>query len=132
MLRPMIDARHRWVFPDPMRLDSPAALKLTLSGRQPETCELLWQHVPLLPHRSYRFRFRHRTAGLPPTSGIRWHILDVASPHLAGDDWQTAELSFSSGDASLARLSLTSERPPGYARVEGSIWLANLALEMLP
>ncbi|MBI4874384.1 MAG: hypothetical protein HY822_07115 [Acidobacteria bacterium] len=115
-----------------VRLDSPPALKFTLSGKQPERCDLLWQYIPLLPRRSYRLRFRYRTAGLAPDSGIRWRLIDAATPPLASEDWRDAELLFPSRDARLARLALSVEREPGSTRPEGSLWLAGVKIEFAP
>ncbi len=115
-----------------VRPGPPAGLTLSFSGKQPERCELLWQYVPLLPRRRYQLRFRYQTVGMVPTSGIRWRVLDAATPQLASSEWREAELSFDSGDRSLARLVLSYERPPGTTRAEGSFVLGKVTLRLLP
>jgi len=100
------------------RADSPHALRIALSGRQPESCELVYQYLPLVPHRRYRFRFQ--TDARDP--GLFWQILDTRSP-IARPDFV-----FESSDASLARLALIYRRPTGSVRLEGSITLRDLAL----
>jgi tetratricopeptide (TPR) repeat protein len=115
-----------------LRPGPPAGLRLSFSGQQPERCDLLWQHIPLQPRRMYRLRFRYQTAGIAPPSGIRWRVLDAATPQLASSEWREEELGFASGDRSLARLSLAYERPPGTTRVEGTIELRNVTLGFAP
>jgi hypothetical protein len=115
-----------------VRPGPPAGLTLSFFGKQPERCELLWQYVPLLPRRIYQLRFRYQTVGMVPTSGIRWRVLDAATPQLASSEWREAELSFDSGDRSLARLVLSYERPPGTTRLEGSFVLGKVTLRLLP
>lgn len=104
--------------------DSSPSLRLALTGRQPESCELLAQLVPLAPRRKYRFRFHYRTEG----AGFHWQILGADRPVATSSDWTTADLLFDSGDADLARLTLVYRRPPASARFEGSIALRDLAL----
>jgi len=111
------------------RLTSPPGLQFSLSGKQPERCELLWQHVPVVPHRDYRLRWWWRTSDMPSDAGIRWQVLDAATSEPPGENWQPAELTFASGEAALARLSLVSERQPGTARPEGSVFVRNVTLE---
>lgn len=111
------------------RLTSPPGLQFSLSGKQPERCELLWQNVPVAPHRDYRMRWWWRTSDMPSGAGIRWQVLDAAASEPPAENWQPAELTFASGDAALARLSLVSEREPGTARPEGSLFVRNVTLE---
>jgi len=110
------------------RADSPPALRIALSSRQPENCELLAQYAPLAPHRRYRFRFHYRTDGAPHQSGLHWLILaaDAAIPASAADT--VASFVFVSGESALARLALVYRRPAGSPRLEGSITLRELAL----
>jgi hypothetical protein len=111
------------------RLTSPAGLQFSLSGKQPERCELLWQQIPVVPHRVYRLRWWWRTSGLPFEAGIRWRILDAATSQPPGENWQAAELTFASGEAELARLSLVCERQEGTARAMGTVFVRNVELE---
>src|SRR5207245_348367 len=95
-----------------VQTDSPVGLKLSLSGKQPEKCELLWQYIPLIPGRRYRFRSQYRTSGIAAESGVRWSIFSSAarsptlfrSSQLAGDDWKQEQGTFANGEGVLARL----------------------------
>jgi len=111
------------------RLTSPAGLQFSLSGKQPERCELLWQQLPVVPHRVYRLRWWWRTSGMPSDAGIRWRVLDAATSQPPGDNWQAAQLTFASGKAALARLSLVCERQEGTARAVGTVFVRNVGLE---
>jgi tetratricopeptide (TPR) repeat protein len=115
-----------------VRRPPPGGLEFSLSGKQPERCELLWQQIPLLPRRTYRLGFRYRTSGIPAESGLRWRILDAATPQLSSEEWRQEQLGFPSGDARLARLVLTCERPPGSPRAQGTIVVAGVTLELMP
>jgi hypothetical protein len=115
-----------------LRRSPSEGLELSLTGKQPERCELLWRYVPLLPRRTYRLGFRYRTHGIPAASGLRWRILSAQTPQLASGEWRRGELDFAAGDARLARLVLACERPPGAARAQGTIALAGVTLELAP
>ncbi len=111
---------------------NPGELRIDLSGKQPEQCELLVQFVPLLSARACRFRFSYQTNSVPAGSGLRWRILTAASSSLSSDDWKQMELPFSTQDAKLARLVLEYSRVSGTSRLEGSIALRDLELECTP
>jgi tetratricopeptide (TPR) repeat protein len=120
------------------RTESPPGLKFSLSGQQPEQCELLAQFVPSVPSRRYRFSSSYRTFAMP-SDGLRWMVLDAASggilaasPYLSAEDWHTESLTFSSGNAALVRLVLACQRAPGTVRAEGAVWLRDVNLELMP
>ena len=115
-----------------VREELPPALRITLSGRQPETCEILAQSVPLAADRKYRLRFHYRTTGVPAESGLWWRVLAAQAPLPASPEWTAAALAFESGDATLARLALVYQRPAGSPRAEGSIALRDLDLGFAP
>ena len=106
-------------------------LRITLSGNQPEFCELLSQPIPLVPGRRYRFRFDYRTTQVAPNTGMRWSIGDRSTPDLSSADFKTEILDFSA-KTPRARLALHCRRVPGETRIEGSVFLRNLALDPLP
>jgi hypothetical protein len=111
---------------------SPRGLRIDLSGKQPEQCELLAQFIPLSPGKKCRLGLSYQTSGFPAESGLQWRILGAASPFLSSDDWQQRELTFSTGDATLARMSLVYSRVVGTSRLEGSITLRDIELECTP
>jgi hypothetical protein len=93
---------------------------------------LLAQFIPLSPGKKCRLGFSYQTSGFPAESGLQWRILGAASPFLSSDDWQQRELTFSTGDATLARMSLVYSRVVGTSRLEGSITLRDIELECTP
>jgi hypothetical protein len=114
------------------RTESPPVFKFSLSGQQPEQCELIAQFVPLAPSRRYRLSFSYRTLDIPPDGGLRWTIAGAASPALSAEDWRTESMQFTSAGAAVARLALNYRRMPGTVRAEGSVWLRDLKLEPAP
>jgi hypothetical protein len=123
------------------RSESEPALRITFSGRQPESCELLSQFVPVLPGREYRLRFRYRTSGIGPDTGVQWRIFDAAtaaqladrSSYLSSEDEIEQEVSFSTpAKTHMARLVLLYQRAPGTTRIEGSIFLSRVSLVLVP
>lgn len=123
------------------RRESQPALRITFSGRQPESCEVLSQFVPLLPGREYRLRFRYRTSEIAPSTGVRWRIFDAAtgaeledrSSHLSSEEEIQQEVSFSAPtETHMARLVLMYQRAPGTTRIEGSIFLSRISLVLVP
>ena len=113
---------------------SPAGLRIDLSGKQPERCELLSQFAAVSPGKNCRLRATYRTSSL--TAGLQWHLFDlqsgadilVASPDLSSLDWKQANVTFSARNADLARLALGYSRAPGTSRLEGWIALRDVEL----
>ena len=123
------------------RRESQPALRITFSGQQPESCELLSQFVPVLPGRKYQLRFRYRTSEIVPDTGVQWRIFDAAtaaelaeqSSHLSSEEEIQQEVSFSTPtETHMARLVLLYQRAPGTTRIEGSISLSHASLVLTP
>jgi hypothetical protein len=112
--------------------DAEPSLRISLSGRQAESCELIAQMVPLAAHRRYRFRARYRTSGMQGDTGLRWRILSAEAPLRASEEWTAADFIFSSESTSPGRLSFIYQRPSGSTRAEGSITLRDLDLSFAP
>lgn len=120
------------------RDERPPALRFTLSGNQPEQCEVLWQYVPLLAARSYRFDFEYQTAGIGPETGMRWEVIDLTkaparlaeSVSLSAENWVHGDFMFTTpGNLTTARLVLAYRRAPGTTRIAGCISLRRLRLK---
>lgn len=118
---------------------TPRGLRIDLSGKQPERCELLAQYLPLSSGKPCRFRFEYQTSPLPPESGLRWRLRDASfgrdllvSGHLSSPDWKRIELAVSAQDAALGRLALEYSRVPGTSRPEGWIALRDLEIRCAP
>jgi tetratricopeptide (TPR) repeat protein len=125
-----------------LRQDSPAALRITFSGKQPERCEVVRQLLPLLAGTGYRLYFEYQTSGINPQTGLQWTVYDawsgaeapVVSPHLSSQKWTSATASFTVSkvppNPRAFFLALTYLRTPGTTRIEGDVWLRNLRLEV--
>jgi tetratricopeptide (TPR) repeat protein len=125
-----------------VREDSPAALRITFSGKQPEQCEVLQQLLPLLAGTDYRLYFEYQTSGIKPETGLQWRAFDawsaaevpVVSPHLASQKWTSATASFTvptvPPNPRVLLLALTYARMPGTTRIEGDVRLRNIRLEV--
>jgi hypothetical protein len=109
---------------------APSGIRITLSGRQPESCELLSQPIPLAAGRRYRFRFDYQTTHIAPNTGLRWSIGDRSTRDLSSEALKSEVLEFIAG-GSNGRLALTCQRVLGAVRIEGTIALGNLALDPL-
>ena len=121
------------------RLRAPPTLKVTFTGGQPERLRVIEQILPLEPSRHYRLRFEYRASGIAPGSGPRWEIADAASgkplspspADLFEQDWAEELLTFSTPPGvRLGRLSLIYQRVPGTTRIEGSVFLRLVSLDL--
>lgn len=117
----------------------PPAVRFEFGGNQPERCELLTQVVPLLAGHRYRLRFLYQTDRIPPQSGLRWQIynsstgaaLPSESPFLSSGRKTEGSVIFSTySTPTLARLALAYERMPATTRLEGSLTLSEVTLEL--
>jgi hypothetical protein len=109
-----------WVAHDPEWL----ALRFSLSGAQPEQCELLWRYL------AGPCRFEYETAA--PGPGFAWIVLSRAGKALA----ESADLAGRPSGALLiesgARLALVYRRTPGNVRAIGELWVRNAELHPIP
>ena len=114
-------------------------LRFDFSGKQPESCELLAEFVPVEPLRPYQLVVRYATDGLDGDTGIKWRVMDVrtgadlllgAGHVVASARKETAEpYKFSTpAEARLVKIVLAYERALGTVRIEGSLSLRNVAL----
>jgi tetratricopeptide (TPR) repeat protein len=110
---------------------------LSLSGKQPEACDLVGQYLPVLPNVKYRFRYRYRTRDLAAETGLVWGFVDGrtaaevgAGAVRASEGWSEQTIEFSTGSGSdLLRVLLRYRRPPGSMRAEGSVVFTRFTLE---
>jgi hypothetical protein len=139
---PRLQAGFDW------KLSAPDAVEVTqldqggvrfkFDGRQPESCELLSQYVPVLPRRKYQLRTRFRTQGIPPESGLRWAIpatpqLSASFPSFSSDTSAEQVVSFETpSEPTPFRLVLSYSRLPGTTRIEGELSIESVGIQLLP
>jgi hypothetical protein len=112
-------------------------MSLSLSGKQPESCDFIEQYLPVLPNVKYRFRYRYRTRDLAAETGLAWSFVDArtaaevaAGAVPASSSWNEQTLALSTGSGSdLLRVLLRYRRPPGSMRAEGSVVFTGFTLE---
>jgi tetratricopeptide (TPR) repeat protein len=116
--------------------ERPPALRISFSGRQPESCEMLTQFLPVLENSTYELRFLYRTTGIAVGTGLGWRISDrtgarilAQSESLASQDEREGSLPFNTtARTGLVHLTLGYLRTLGTTRIEGSIILRKLRL----
>jgi tetratricopeptide (TPR) repeat protein len=127
-----------WAGVSVVHVPNPACLRITFSGAQPESCELLTQFVPVEPGGTYQLSYQYQTPGIRRETGIRWTVYDTASgaelaadpPQLSSETWERQVLHFSTPpNCRLARLVLVYRRAPATTRIEGPLWLRQIALD---
>lgn len=114
-------------------------VRVSFSGKQPETAELLWQFVPLEGGRKYRLQGQYRTVDIRQATNVRWLLISLAgqvaeqSPYfVAREDWTDFQWEWTAPLGSGAwRLVLQQAREPGTTRPAGSFYLQGLALSAL-
>jgi hypothetical protein len=130
------------------REEDQPGLRLTFSGRQPESCEALVQYLPVLEKESFELRFVYQTSGIPAGSGLSWRLTDVNWGRSlvfgkAGEDGKVVgdvtglsaeveargKLAFvAPAGCRFVRLALTYQRATGTTRIEGYIILRRMTL----
>jgi tetratricopeptide (TPR) repeat protein len=116
--------------------DRPIGLRLTFSADQPETAEPLFQLVPVEENTAYVLRFRYRTSGIGPASGLSWRVGDpnrnatiAAGDSLSSEEQAEERLAFvTPPGCTLVRVALQYQRLPGTTRISGFIVLRNVEL----
>jgi hypothetical protein len=114
--------------------ENPPAIRVSFSGRQPESCELLSQFLPVEALSRYTLQFLYRTSGVAPGTGLRWFVLDgdailARGDSLSADRESPGEFSFATpARCRFVRLVLGYERASGTTRIEGSVLLRGMKL----
>lgn len=102
-----------------LEIDQPRSMhRITLSGNQPESCELLKRVLKLEAGKPYTLRWQAQ----PEFDGVEWRIAGERAP------LRENHLEFTA-PAELVPLVLAYQRPHGEMRVEGSfeIWSVEIA-----
>ena len=102
----------------------PGAHRILLSGKQPESCELLRQFVVLEAGKKYSLHWEARSRGLASPAGIAWNEQGSVE---SAEDWRGGSLEFTAVKALMA-VTLGYRRPSGQARAEGSMEIRNVSL----
>ncbi len=126
-----LPVRFDWSLPEYKGLHSwpgPSGLRIEFSGSEPEDCLIAEQSVVLNPG-DYVLSFDYRTAEIPPSTGIRWQILDAKSKlllaqsnDLSKEQMDKPEVGFTvPPESSLLTLRLWYKRTLGTVRVSGTL-----------
>jgi len=124
---PVYEGLHSW--------PGSSGLEAEFSGRQPESCTIAEQIVPLASG-YYNFSYSYRTSGIAPGTGIEWQIQDAktsavlaSSSHLSSDTLKRESVAFSVPPAaSLVRLRLAYNRALGTPRITGTLVLISTSI----
>jgi hypothetical protein len=99
----------------------PGSYRIALSGKQPESTELLRQFVALQPGKMYSLQWEVQTQGFASPSGIEWTAGTARAALEAGIMKFQAEAAF-------VPITLAYHRPTGQARAEGSVTIRAVSL----
>jgi len=105
----------------------PGLYRIQLSGKQPESTELMRQFVALQPWKMYSLRWEARTRGFTSPSGIEWTAGAIHGALEAAQDWRPGTMDFKA-EAALLPITLAYRRPTGQARAEGSVEIRAVSL----
>jgi tetratricopeptide (TPR) repeat protein len=106
----------------------PSGHRILLSGKQPESCDLLRQIVAVETGRQYELHWETRTQGIALPSGIEWSVAGRRAPVAAAEDWQKGGVSFTA-PADLVPITLVYRRPTGQPRAEGFIEIRAVSIK---
>jgi tetratricopeptide (TPR) repeat protein len=110
------------------------AHRISLDGRQPESCALLTQIVNLEPRAHYILSWEARTSGFSAPTGLDWQIAGqhaMIAPSEASANG-AAQFIGPSESSQMVSLTLFYQRPAGQPRAEGSVEVTHASLEKLP
>ena len=105
----------------------PGSYRILLSGKQPESCELLRQFVILQPGKVYSLHWEARTQGFASPAGIEWIVGMIHGALEPVQEWRAGSMDFRP-EAALVPITLTYHRPTGQARAEGSLEIRAVSL----
>jgi tetratricopeptide (TPR) repeat protein len=111
------------------------ALRLTMSGDQPEHVPLLRQFIPLTPGANYHLDWRADASGISAPSGLRWRVYPLGAER--DNNFQSDDLlqAISQGwrfqadtTSHCAMLTLEYARPLGSTRAAGTLTLHSVSI----
>jgi hypothetical protein len=108
----------------------PSGHRILLSGKQPESCDLLRQIVAVEAGKKYELHWETRTQGIALPSGIEWSVAGRRAPVAAAEDWQKGVVSFTA-PADLVPITLLYRRPTGQPRAQGYIEIRGVSLKIV-
>jgi tetratricopeptide (TPR) repeat protein len=108
-------------------LQIPRAHRIVLSGKEPESCELLRQFVVLEKGKSYSLTWEARTRDFGARTGIKWSAGSSNGVVERAEDWRAGGLEFKA-EAPVTPIKLEYQRPMGQARAEGWIEIRKISL----
>ncbi len=108
-------------------LQIPGAHRIVLSGKEPESCELLRQIVVLEKGKLYSLTWEARTKDFGAPTGIQWSAGSANGVIERAEDWRAGGLAFKA-EAPATPIKLEYQRPMGQARAEGRIEIRKVSL----
>jgi len=120
-------------------LENGRGIRLTFSGKQPESCTPLVQFVPVETGGQYEVRFTYGTSGIASGSGLCWRVFNAntdrvlaESQPFASDQDRLSQFRFSTpAGVGLVRLELNYQRAAGTTRIEGLMTLREVAVRAI-
>jgi tetratricopeptide (TPR) repeat protein len=106
----------------------PSGQRILLSGKQPESCDLLRQIIAVENGKQYELRWEARTQGTALPSGIEWSVAGRRAPVATTEDWRKGVVSFTA-PAALVPITLGYRRPTGQPRAQGFIEIRAVSLQ---
>jgi hypothetical protein len=115
-------------------------ITVEFSGNQPENAEIVWRWIPVKPGQRGALHFEYQTSGISAASGLAWQVLAgrnapllVSSPSLSNSAWAEAQLPFEvPPGVHVVLLRLMYTRPSGSVRIEGTLAVRALRIELAP
>jgi hypothetical protein len=108
-------------------LTAPPRHRISLSGMQAESCDLLRQYVALEPGKHYLLRWDARTLNLASPAGVDWAAGNNKAAVESAGDWRGGSVAFAA-PAGLVPITLSYHRPSGQPRAEGAVEIRNVVL----
>jgi len=118
-------------------LDEPS-IDVSLSGYQPEHCQILRQYVAVEPGFLYKLQWKAEASGVPAGMGIAWHLHaangDVGGDIVSGDLLNKPQVWEFVATPNVNGFVLTLEynRPSGQVRPTGRITLRSVTMDREP
>jgi len=113
----------RWHFPEGVghqEFEDPPAHRIQLSGKQPETCDLLSETLLLVAGKRYELSWESRSRSARPTFGFSWKIGDTEAVLSPSEEWKGLTIPFTAA-SDLVHLTVRYQRPLGEPRWEGNV-----------
>lgn len=106
-------------------------IRLSFSGAQQERSTIAWQYVPVTRAGRYQLKFGVHSIDTNGVDGVGWSVSELSGTELGYAEARTGGLLLLSLRNDLVKVSLEYRRPLGSSRLQGTVAVTGLGMDLV-